>query len=617
MKPVNKFFYFYLLILLLPLHQRCQALTAVLPPTARIVPAETVFLLDIDNYSLLQTQLEKTGLYKFYKEPAMAAFIEAAKAKWKEKIHELDENDIFRTIIDTDLLPTGRASFAIVYGDSNEPQMLVITQWGENVGRIREAINKLVQKNIEKGGHQKKGEDYRTVRIETLADEASSQLHYCFIDDCFIAATDSDTLKFVIAHIKGASSPALGADTDYTAAMAATGPYQDIGLYINIKQIIKKIAASDTTGGTKTKLANFGIDNISCAGCSIGLARRPGSSYCGKILLKVSGAKKGICKILDLEPAAVKPYSFIPESAYSLLFVNINIKKAYDELYNILYLINPAWAAQMRTPLVPPSPDGSDPGLELKSGIIDHLGSQVIIVHNINKPFSRNAPPTESLIALSLTNRGALEKSISALHSRAVAASGATDTKREILGHTIYILDMPILPMLGGAAPMQGPGPRIPADKPIPQMPRLAVTVTNTHMIFGTEQTLERAIRNINSPGAASAASAKWFTAAKSAIDQPAVGFANLQNDFASAELIWWMMKENKGSAEAEIPVGTGPGLLLSQAGSDVFNFSLLPEYSAVSKYFGCSVFYGSSRPDGFFFQFGDINTALPQTGKK
>jgi len=27
-----------------------------------------------------------------------------------------------------------------------------------------------------------------------------------------------------------------------------------------------------------------------------------------------------------------------------------------DELYNILYLINPAWAAQMRPPLVPPSP---------------------------------------------------------------------------------------------------------------------------------------------------------------------------------------------------------------------------------------------------------------------
>ena len=36
----------------------------------------------------------------------------------------------------------------------------------------------------------------------------------------------------------------------------------------------------------------------------------------------------------------------------------------YDELYNILYLINPAWAAQMRPPLVPPSPDGSDPGLD-------------------------------------------------------------------------------------------------------------------------------------------------------------------------------------------------------------------------------------------------------------
>ncbi len=38
-------------------------------------------------------------------------------------------------------------------------------------------------------------------------------------------------------------------------------------------------------------------------------------------------------------------------------------------------------------------------------------------------------------------------------------------------------------------------------------------------------------------------------------------------------------------------------------------DFSLLPEFDVVRKYFGLSAFYGISRPDGFFFEFKYINT--------
>ncbi len=45
------------------------------------------------------------------------------------------------------------------------------------------------------------------------------------------------------------------------------------------------------------------------------------------------------------------------------------------------------------------------------------------------------------------------------------------------------------------------------------------------------------------------------------------------------------------------------PQMSLAQAGSDLVDFSLLPDFDAVRKYFGISTFYGVSRPDGFLFE--------------
>jgi hypothetical protein len=55
------------------------------------------------------------------------------------------------------------------------------------------------------------------------------------------------------------------------------------------------------------------------------------------------------------------------------------------------------------------------------------------------------------------------------------------------------------------------------------------------------------------------------------------------------------------------IPAGILPQGL-SLAGADLFDFSLLPEFEAVKKYFGSSASYGVARQDGFFFEFKYLN---------
>jgi hypothetical protein len=591
-----------------------------LPETGKLVPPDTVLLEDIGNFSQLRTQFEKTGYYKLYKDPAMTAFVEDFKTKLREKVKQMD-NELVRTIFDTEILPQGRVAFALVLNeqtkDANEPPILFITQWGQSIDKIKEAVDKMVQKAIENGA-RRKNEDYRGVSVTTIIQNSSSSISYCFMDDCLAGAMNLDILKFVIAHIKGASSPALAGNADYTSAMKAVGPYHDIDFYVNIKRIVETIIAEDTAGKTKTTIASLGLDNVTSMGLSIGLGRETNSSVCGKAFLKIDGAKRGICRMLDAESAAIGAPQFIPASAYSVAFLNLNIKKTYDELYNILYTFSPPFAALMQTPLVPPSPQG-EPGVQLKGDVIDHLGSQIIIAQSASKQPSDvgTQSPAETLVAVAVTNRSALEKSLSLLHSKVIAPD-KPDAKRELLGHTIYLMDMPaLLPAFvpGGKRPMQAPDE--PISEAAPSVPKTAFTITDTYLVFGSESAVERAIRTLSSPQPGSLSSATWFGKAKSAIPS-AVGLAALQDDVASTEIFWKMLKEmgknedKSSSATIGATVGSTslfPQMMFSGPGFDLFNFGLLPQFDTVRKYFGLSVSYGISRQDGFFFEFKDINT--------
>lgn len=601
-----------------------------LPETAKLIPPGAILLIDVDDFSELKTQFEKTNFYKIYKDPAMAAFVEDFKTKWRKKIQELDKNNTFRAIVSADVLPKGRVAIALMLDeqtkDVNEPPVLFITQWGQNIDKVKESVNEMAQQNIELGGHRKSTENYRGVSIETMIDEQSTTFTYCFIDDCWIGTMSPDILKFVIAHIKGASSPTLADDADYTAAMKAIGPYHDIDFYINVKQVFKMIVAEDNSNRAKTTIANLGLDNVVGLSYSVGLARSPGESFCGKVFLRIDGAKKGICKMLELKSGTFRTPRFIPNQAYAVSFVNLNISEAYNELANILNSFSPQYASILYMPLLPSSPQG-EPSIQLKNDVIDHLESQIIIAQSVKKP-SSNVGSTrrtkgigferpQSLIAVAINNRGALEKSLSLLHSKLIAPNNP-DASRQLLGHTIYLLDM------ASMFPFFSPGQKRPLQTPIrtetPKTPKLAFTVTDTHLIFASETAVERAIRTLSSNSAESVGSAKWFTKAKSAIPSM-VGLAGLQNNEDSVEYFWSalrrlkrQMQENK-SPESNNQAGGGtrsesafPFLNFSQPDSDLFDFSLLPEFDAVRKYFGLSAFYGISRADGFFFELKYIN---------
>jgi hypothetical protein len=289
------------------------------------------------------------------------------------------------------------------------------------------------------------------------------------------------------------------------------------------------------------------------------------------------------------------------------------MKKAFDEMVKILTAFSPQMAMMINMPLSPPGPQG-EPPLQLKTGIFDQLGSQIVIAQSLDKsaatPAAQGMPQPDSLVALATTNRTALEKTLLMLHSTMIAP-GKPDARRELLGHTIYSVDIGgMLPGMGGGPGAKSPMMMGPAPGGAPQMPKLAFTVTDTHWIFGSEDTVEKAIRAMGS-GSGSVASTKWFGQAKSLIPST-VGLAGLQNSEISLQYVWPMLQNmkmpQKGGGMTPLAGAASPQVMLSKMGGELFDFSLLPDFEAIRKYFGLSASYGIARQDGFFFEFKYLN---------
>jgi hypothetical protein len=496
--------------------------------------------------------------------------------------------------------------------------MALISQWGRNVGRMKDAIDKIVLKSVEKGEHRGI-ESYRDVNIITLTKEVAvvksvvkdndekktgplfEKDVYCFIDDCLIMANDADLVKLIVSHIRSAGASSLVSDADYIAAMGAVGPYHDVDIYVNFRRLIKQMTDEDTTGDSQKEMANLGLDGVGGLGFSLGIAPDAESSVRGKIFLRTTGTRKGILRMLEMRSEPVRVPRFVSASAYSVSFLNLDIKRAYDELCSIIYGFEPTAAMMMQQPISGTGSE-SEPGISLRPDIIEYLGSEIVIAQSVNKPFSKDKEPTEIYIAVGVNNRAALEKSLSLVHKRLIAPNNPEPT-RELLGYTIYLVGPAGVPVLGGSVPMV----ETPAPRTKPKGERLAFTITDTHLIFGQESGVERAIRTLGGAENEPVSKARWFNIAKSTVPS-VVGSAGFEDNSASGELLWWMLKESSKSRQASMGMGPAAAVLAGPDAWDFADFGLLPEFGSVKKYFGLSAGYGISRPDGFFFEFKYLN---------
>ncbi len=187
-------------------------------------------------------------------------------------------------------------------------------------------------------------------------------------------------------------------------------------------------------------------------------------------------------------------------------------------------------------------------------------------------------------------------------------SSGAMpESKRELLNHTLYLLP-------SGESAMQsqdeeeesGDSTVAAADAPQEGM---AFSVAGDTLVFGQVDEVEQAIRNQQKEPQDSLLSDPMFRYAKDSLPSQACLYA-YQNDRLNSEITWTALKqlgqdlakqgENASDEEQE---SWNPMMAAMQKIKAYVDLSKLPEFKAVEKYWGASVGYMQSRPEGLYWE--------------
>lgn len=86
------------------------------------------------------------------------------------------------------------------------------------------------------------------------------------------------------------------------------------------------------------------------------------------------------------------------------------------------------------------------------------------------------------------------------------------------------------------------------------------------------------------------------------------VGLAGFENYAAVWEKLWDIFKQGSPEQKKAALRSTIEQPVIDVPTDMPFDFSLLPSFDAVRKFFGLASFYGISRPDGFYFEVQYIN---------
>jgi len=246
------------------------------------------------------------------------------------------------------------------------------------------------------------------------------------------------------------------------------------------------------------------------------------------------------------------------------------MKQFFEQIIEIVSSFNPQAAAMFYMPL---NAAGEEEPVNFINGIVEHLGQGVILADMIKRPFEKNKMPSETIAAIAITNKIQLEKTISSIHGQYVPQA---ENKIQLLGYTLYLVDVThIAGALSHVTMSQGQ-----------EIPKLAIVITDSYMIVGFKPAIENIVRSIAAGDSDTIESKKWFQRAKNILPQQAGGFGAINLEMA-AEIIWWQFKEKAQQISKN---------------HEAVDFSKLPKFETVAKYFGLAASYMQSKPDGLYF---------------
>jgi hypothetical protein len=551
-----------------------------------------------------------------WNDPAMKPFRDKFMAKLTEKYIAPIEKDLGIKAADFMDLPQGQFTLAVTVNGSNgqddvPPGILLLLDAKGKSDSLKTNLAALLKK------WTADGRALRTEKFHGLAftvvplstndftgifpkrapvqelgkepkEEKPGELYFAQFESLLIAGNSAKVVEPVAAHLTGGSVPALADDATFAAdklsqfrdAPTYYGWFNGSKFFTMLTSVPENTESDAPSLMPRLSLAKIlgatGLGGLKSASMAMRDAR-DGSSLTLHISAPES-TRVGLLKMFAIAPKNAAPPAFIPAEAVKFSRIRLDGKQTWAELQKMIAAISPSGLASMNAiiDVANTFAQQKDPGFDLRTALFGNLNDDIISYQKApvgDALAALSSPPTLFLVAVANADQviGAI-KTVSTMAS----PQGAFAAPREFLGRKIYTI-----PLKAG---------RNPADGTV-ETKSLYISASGGYLALSADTSiLEEYLRSADGklkPLSETAGLAE----ATQRVGGAGGGLFGCQNQRETMRVAFKLMKT---ASEADAAMKMFP-----PAFRDWADFSLLPDYGTVQKYFYLSVFGGNANADG------------------
>ena len=605
---------------------------AAIPPAENLLPADTLLVLAIPDCAGLRAAAHQSPIWLFWNDPAMEPFRKKFAAKFNESVVASLEQNLGMKLADFEDLPQGQFTFAVTQngwtgGDNTrQPGILLLLDAGNTSDLLKTNLAALLKKWTD-GGKPIHTEIIRGIPFSVLPvpnndlpaalssmvpglqlargaggqpkPEKPGQLVIGQFESLLIAGNSVEAVEPVVAHLTGGGMPALGDNAQFAADKLSQ--FRDSPLcygWFNAKKFFDSFAqATSPAPGAlaQTGLAAMSLDKIIAASGLAGV-----KSVCFAYRQTQDGAqanlyvaapqsdRKGLMKIFAAVHEGAGPPSFVPASAVEFWRWRLDGQDGWEALQKMLVDISPLTLSALNAVINTANANAqkTSPGLDIRRNLIGNLGDDFIGYQKPaagKTPTDLNSPPSLFLLGVNSDDQAAV-----AIHAVAAFAYGSRQKAvepRNFQGYKIYTVPLPSQPLTSGAAAASR---------------SLYLAGSGGYVALTTDVSmLEEYLRSAAAPPKPLSRAPGLIDAAQH-VGGAGSGLFGYNNQRETMHTLFTALKKTNPGGN---PAGVGTMAALPKGFRDWLDFSLLPDFDSVSKYFYFSVYSGSTTTDGLTFK--------------
>jgi hypothetical protein len=593
-----------------------NSLRAAIPPAENLLPADTFVFVTVPDADALRAASKVSPQLMFWNDPALKPFHDKFVATLTEKYIAPLEKDLGVKVADFADLPHGQATLGVTINgstghddtppgfvflldakdksDSLKTNLAVLTKkWTDNGRALRtETIHGLTFTIVTLSSNDLAGIIPQKPPVSEIGKDPKPakpvDVYFTQFQSLLIAGTSINAVEPVAAHLTGGSAPALADNALFSADKLTQ--FRDAPTYygwFNAKAFFNLVSqAPDSSDANASAFAPqysvakiLGVTGVNgLQSVSLALRESHDGSELTLHLNAPESARTGILKILALPAKDANPPAFVPADAVKFSRFRLDGKQTWAELKKIIAAVSPNGLAQVNSviDLANSAAQQKDPSFDLRNNLIGNLGDDVVNYQKSPLGDSLAAfvhPPALTLVAVA--NPDQVIQSVKVVASM-IASQESAPAPRDFLGHKIYSIAL---------------SPRRAADGSVLPTAPLLLSSSSGYVAFGVEPgILEEYLRSADGKTKPLSQVAGLADAAQH-IGGAGGGLFGYQNQRDAMRVAF---KLAKSSANASPMLGMVPPVF-----REALDFSLLPDFDQVSKYFYISVYGGNATADG------------------